>query len=113
MARIQLWKARGIPGYLVHKVDEETGCYLPDDSVLVQTDYDYPGIARSFGWDMQESQVMQSGYYGQKCQHHSTDGTVKCDSCGLTPSTFISDAAEYLDNNLGKITDDPGYFENL
>ena len=110
--RIQLWKARGIPGYLVCRVCEETGCYHSDEknSILVQTDWDYPSLARTFGWNMEDTQVMNASYYGQECGHDSTDGTVKCGSCGLTPTTFISDAAIYLDNNLGKIVDDQGYF---
>jgi len=58
MSRIQLWDARGIPGYLVCKIDEETGTYLTDEenSRLIQTDWDYPSIASTFGWDIREVQ---------------------------------------------------------
>lgn len=112
MTRIQLWKARGIPGYLVCRMCEETGCYHSDEknSILVQDDLGYPSLAGTFGWNMEDSQVMNAGYYGVLCGHDSTDGTVKCDSCGLTPQTFISDAVDFLDANLGKIVEDVGYF---
>ena len=194
MSRIQLWKARGIPGYLICKIDEETGCYLSDEenSRLVQTDWDYPSTAETFGWSLRECQpdlfwytsgsgrielqmtfeqaesVSHSGQcdsdvlelsrvpeireqlekidpailsaelkeYGAwdeteradheeniqrilwlaggdirdngKCEHSSTDGTVNCDACGMTPSTFISAAVDFLDDNLGTIVEDPG-----
>jgi hypothetical protein len=107
MTRIQLWKARGIPGYLVCKIDEETGCYLSDEknSVLVETDWDFPATAQTFGWNIRGTQSD-----GTDCAHSGTDGTVICPDCQLTPSRFICDAADYLDSNLGKIVEDPGYF---
>ena len=111
MTRIQLWKARGIPGgYLICRIDEETGCYLSDEknSVLVQTDWDYPSLAQTFGWNLKECQWSYDAY--PQCEHAGTDGTVKCSDCGQTPTAFISDAREYLDSNLGKIVEDPGYF---
>lgn len=112
--RIQLWKARGIPGYLICQMDDETGTYQTDEtrSLLIQTDWDYPSVASNFGWDMRECQVTNAGYYGVTCAHRGTDGTVKCDDCGLTPSTFIEQSQWFLDDNLGKIVDDPGYFQN-
>jgi hypothetical protein len=110
MSRIQLWKARGIPAYLICRVDPETGCYsgIEADSVLVQVDWDYPSLAQTFGWDLKESQWRYDAY--PQCQHSGTDGTVKCPDCRQTPSAFISDAREYLDNHLGKTVEDPGYF---
>lgn len=109
MTRVQLWRARGIPGFLLCKIDAETGCYQTgeENSVLIQTDWDYPGVARTFGWDIRKTQLPFD-----YCEHPATDGTVKCRECGLTASTFISDAADYLDQNLGAIVDDPGYFQN-
>ena len=93
--RVQLWKARGIPGYLVCKIDEETGCYLSDEqnSVLVQTDYDYPSLASSFGF--------------VPCSCGQTDGTVDCPH--KNSSEMIQQAQDFLDDSLGKIIDDPGY----
>lgn len=112
MSRIQLWKVRGLPGYHIHKIDEETGCYLSgnENTLLFQTDWEFPMLASNFGWSIRESQVGQAGYYGTVCDHSGTDGTVKCETCGLTPSTFIREATEYLDAHLGQIADDPGYF---
>ena len=95
--RIQLWKARGIPGYLICQVDEETGCYLSDDkhSLLIQTDWDYPAPASNFGLvpcaDCRE-----------------TDGTVNC--AHKTASEMIQQAAKFLDDKIGAIVSDPGYF---
>lgn len=96
MSRIQLWKARGIPAYLLCKIDEETGCYLPDESILIQTDWDYPAIASNFG------------FVPCVCGH--TDGTIDCPH--FTASEMIQNAQSFLDEHLGAIADDPGYFTN-
>ena len=80
--------------------------YRPDessDSVLVQTDYDAPGVASTFGWDI--SQVGSSN-----CQHRGTDGTVYCKECGETASAFIAAAIEFINDHDGDEVDDPGYF---
>ena len=94
--RIQLWQARGIPGYLLAKIDEETGTYLTDDenTRLVQTDWDYPSVAAAFGF--------------VPCVCGETDGTVDCEH--FTASEMISEAAKYLDAHVGDIVEDPGYF---
>lgn len=86
------------------------GCYaiLSEDekeSILVQVDYDFPGLANSFGWDMTELQ-----HEGENCRHSGTDGTVVCPECGMTAGAFISAAAEWLDSNDGAMVEDPGYF---
>lgn len=65
------------------------------ETVLIQTDWDYPGIASSFGW--------------MACECGETDGTVDCPH--RTATEMISDAADYLDDNIGETIDDPGYFE--
>lgn len=95
--RIQLWKARGIPGYVLHRIDEETGTYLADDdnTILIQTDWDYPSVASTFGFVPCES-----------CRF--TDGTVDCEH--HTASEMITAAAEFLDAHIGAIAEDPGYF---
>lgn len=83
-------------------------------SVLVQTDWDYPGVASSFGFNLADVQVMNRRYYGlAACQHDGTDGTIKCQKCGLLPVTFIEAAAAYLDEQDGAEVDDPGYFDEL
>ena len=103
--QIQLDELRGIPGYRIVAIGGN------GIDLIVQTDWEYPSVARTFGWDMRESQVMNAHYYGQVCEHSSTDGTVKCAECGLTPSTFIADAASYLDEHIGDTAEDPGYFD--
>jgi hypothetical protein len=80
-------------------------------SILVQTDYDAPGVANTFGWDMTEVQPQNYGYYGLKCRHSHTDGTVDCPDCGVKASTFIQAAQEFIDSNDGATAEDPGYFE--
>ncbi len=68
--------------------------------VLVQTDFDFPGTARSFGWDMR----------GENCDHDSTDGTVDCRECGATADEFIEAAGNFLYEADGATVEDPGYF---
>lgn len=73
---------------------------VPDEgrgSILIQTDWDYPGTAATFGW-----------VACKKCGY--TDGTVDC--AHKTASQMIQSAQEYLDNVVGsgKCVDDPGYF---
>lgn len=63
-------------------------------SVLIQTDYDFPGVASSFGWCA--------------CRCGQTDGTVDCPH--RTASEMIAAASEFLDSNTGESVDDPGYF---
>jgi len=64
------------------------------ETLLVTTDYDYPGLASTFGW--------------VPCDCGETDGTVDCPH--RTASEMISEAAEYLDNHVGDEVEDPGYF---
>jgi hypothetical protein len=79
--------------YVVHLATEK--------SLYIQTDWDFPGIATSFGW-------IPKKY--RKCRHSGTDGTVDCPDCGRSASDFISEAWDYLAKNEGKIITDPGYF---
>ena len=107
-------------------------------SVLVQTDWDYPGVAGSFGWSLIQVQrcpdcggiadgpVPNHGdlahcphcdhAWGEReegpfCEHDGTDGTVDCPECGVSASQFIAAAGEWLRENDGVTVDDPGYFE--
>lgn len=64
-------------------------------SALIQTDWDYPSIAATFG------------YVPCNCGH--TDGTVDC--AHKTADQMIGEAQEYLDEHVGDIADDPGYFD--
>lgn len=86
-----------------------------DRDILVQLDYDYPGVASSFGW----SPAMVEGRRGLRnvrCSHDGTDGTIACNagdayaSCGTTAEEFIAAARQYLDDHIGATADDPGYF---
>ena len=63
-------------------------------TVLIQTDWDYPGVASSFGWS--------------PCECGATDGTVDCHH--KTASDMITEAGQYLDENIGETIEDPGYF---
>lgn len=77
--------------YLI--VDNATG-----KDLLVQIDWDFPGVASTFGWPGHE--------------HPETDGTVKCPVCGAEPSEMIGEAQEWLDDHIGDTAEDPGYFDS-
>jgi hypothetical protein len=62
--------------------------------ILVQTDWDFPGLASTFGWS--------------PCSCGATDGTVDCDH--RTADEMIADARDFLRAHAGDTTDDPGYF---
>lgn len=57
-------------------------------TVLIQTDWDYPGLASRMGWT--PCTCDSAG---------STDGTVDC-ACGRTASEMIQSAAEWIDSHL-------------
>ena len=98
-------------------------------SRLIQTDWDYPGIANTFGWDKRSIQACptckqllnvapRSGMFachncGDKvsliCQHDATDGTINC-HCELTAGHFITSARQWIDDHDRATTEDPGYF---
>lgn len=92
------------------KIQLDADCYgavckilQGSDSILVQTDYDAPGVASTFGWDI--SQVGSSN-----CRHRGTDGTIDCKECGTTASAFIAAAIDFINDHDGDEVDDPGYF---
>ena len=62
--------------------------------ILVQTDWDFPGLASTFGWS--------------PCSCGATDGTVDCDH--RTADEMIADARDFLAAHVGDTADDPGYF---
>lgn len=76
---------------------------------LIQTDWDFPAIASTFGWSISELSAPDKKH-GNRCEHVQTDGTVKCPDCDTTPSEFIQAAREWLDDNDGAEAEDPGYF---
>lgn len=75
------------------------GSYLlvGDDSQnrLIQTDWDFPGIASTFGWS--------------PCSCGATDGTVAC--AHKNAGQMIAEAQAFLDEHIGDDFADPGYFE--
>jgi len=80
----------------LHSGDHCTYLLVAEDgrNFLIQTDWDFPGIASTFGW--------------RPCHCGRTDGTVNC--AHRTASEMISEAAEFLDEHLGESVEDPGYF---
>lgn len=76
------------------------------EGVFVQSDWDYPGVASTFGWSLRSVQRES----GPKCCHYGTDGTVACPDCGMLAGDFIRAAYDYLCDNDGAEADDPGYF---
>lgn len=66
-------------------------------NILIQTDWEYPATASTFGWI--------------PCSCGQTDGTVNCKH--KTASEMISEAGEYLDEHIGDVVDDPGYFDGV
>lgn len=66
-----------------------------DREVMVQTDWDYPGLASNFGFI--------------PCKCGATDGTVDCKH--KTASEMIAAAWDFLDEHDGEVFEDPGYFD--
>lgn len=88
--------------------DYAPGCYLicrvrdgtwdtrdEENTVLVQTDWDYPGLASNLGW--------------VPCWCGFTDGTIDCDH--KTASDMIGSAEKFINDHLGEMFEDPGYFD--
>jgi hypothetical protein len=104
-------------------------------TLLVQTDWDYPRTAVSFGWSLRQVQRCPScgktadgpapnhgtmahcsscdhAWEDGLCDHDGTDGTVPCRNCGCTQTDFISAAYDWLRENDGATANDPGYFSD-
>lgn len=75
-------------------------------SVFIQSDWEYAGLARTFGFSLSQVQ-----YPSRSCPHDATDGTVDCKECGVKVGDFLASAYDYLADNTGKIVDDPGYLK--
>jgi hypothetical protein len=76
--------------YLVKTLDGKHEMY-------VQTDYDFPGLAQTFGWN-------------GKILPMTKLRAVNIDPKDTTSAEIYS-AIQYLDKNEGKIVEDPGYWE--
>lgn len=99
--------APGCPGQILNAEDES-------QTRLVQTDWDFPGVAMTFGWsprDVQRTDQDGEPLLSEPCDHGGTDGTVDCEACGVTAGEFIEAARKWLEDHDGAIADDPGYFE--
>lgn len=66
-----------------------------EESILFQTDWDFPALARNLGWSGKVER--------ERCQHRGTDGTVDCPDCGLTASQFIQAASDWLYARCGQV----------
>lgn len=75
--------------------------------ILIQTDWEWPGIATTFGWSVSD---VPPNTTRATCDHDGTDGTIDCPCCGLRAGAFIQAARQFLDRNDGESTVDPGYF---
>lgn len=69
----------------------------------VWNDWDAPGTARAFGWDIATVRP------DLNCDHDGTDGTVNC-TCGATVAEFMGAALEFIRDNDGATAPDPGYW---
>lgn len=77
-------------------------------SVLFQSDWDFPSLAESLGWNSLTAHKRGCSDPG------STDGTITCLGCGRTASYFIVSAQEWLDKHCGVAMQPRGievYFE--
>ena len=72
-------------GYLICKVDDE-GCWETRDenTILIDSDWDFPSLASWFGFEYSGKDIV---------------------------TQEITAAIDFLDDYLGKIIEDPGYFE--
>ncbi len=75
--------------FLTFVVEAENGA-----NILIQTDWDFPALASSFGWIA--------------CRCGQTDGTVDCRH--RRARDMIAAARKFLTDHLGESADDPGYF---
>lgn len=89
---------RGSHGFVEAKGREE------DVTIYIQTDWDYPPVARTFGW--------QAPRGPGGCEHDGTDGTINCPDCGMKVGRFIDSARRFLDKiaHDNVVVEDPGYF---
>lgn len=71
----------------------------------VGTDWDWPHVASDMGWSIQRVQrdgnkvVHLARRPKRGCPHRSTDGTVKCEECGISAHDFITAAGQYLEDH--------------
>lgn len=66
------------------------------EDMVIQTDWDYPGLASSMGW--------------RACECGGTDGTVDCEKCGRVADRMMAEAYDWIRAHMNEKFDDPGYF---
>lgn len=92
--------------YLIRKVYRGSrGIVETKQTRPIRTDWDYPGVASTFGWQMPKG--------ANGCRHSGSDGTVNCQTCGMKASRFIHSAQRFLDKiaHDNVVVEDPGYFD--
>lgn len=103
----------------MHDITLESGRYgwdyfiVHDDGreILIQSDWDYPATASTFGWSSACNYNEDGEYDGGGC---GTDGTVDCGPGCRKPHTateHIQNAGDFLDEHIGARASDPGYFD--
>lgn len=76
--------------------DYEVVCAEDESQTLyIQSDWEYAGLASSMGWC--------------PCECGFTDGTVDCEHRKV--GDMLAEAQEWIDDHLGEVFEDPGYFE--
>lgn len=75
-------------------VKEDGNPYKEEDTVLIQTDWDYPAIASCFGY--------------APCKCGFTDGTVDCEH--KTASQMISEAFDCIVEHEGELSEELGNY---
>lgn len=85
-------------GFLI--VREGCDPYSDDvaDSIVIQSDWDYAGVASTMGWN--------------PCDCGRTDGTVDCKKCKRTVSDMLGEAYDWIRDREGELFEDPGYLAN-
>jgi len=73
-------------GFLIVKTKGDP--YNDNDTTLIQSDWDYAGVASSIGWI--------------PCKCGSTDGTVDCEACNRKVSDMLSEAYDYCQEHEGE-----------
>lgn len=84
MAYVYFDSKYALAGFLI--VPDGGDPYDEGTTTLVQTDWDYPSVARSMGWTCPED----------------TDGTVDSPSTGLTANQMIADAFSWIETHEGE-----------
>ncbi len=73
-------------GFLI--VPDGVDPYDDDRTVAIDSDWDFPAVASSMGW--------------QACECGRTDGTVDCIDCKRQVSAMISEAYDYIEHRAGE-----------